>query len=144
MWGEKASGFGCWVRLELGLRAGAWEALLKCSCPACPFPSNGVAGPREIGAIQSPSSCSQTGGCRLWTGGSLCAPHHPAAAPTTGQLILSSNCDASVSLLLWVIPKEYDLVWPSQPPGLGCLSPHFPSQHAVLSGHPVLSCGVRL
>ena len=54
-------------------------------CPARrPFPSDGVAGPpgEELSSHHPAAPRPAAAGCGL---AALCAPHHPAAAPTTGQ-----------------------------------------------------------
>lgn len=61
--------------------------------------------------------------------------------PQQVNLILSSNHGRRALLLK--IPKEYDLVWPSQPPQPGLPSP-ISLLRRVPSGHRVLSCRARL
>lgn len=103
-----------------GLRAGAWEALLKCSAlPVVPSLAMEWPGPRERGypvTIQLlPDRRLQVVDRRLSVLRTI-----QLQPPQQVNLILSSNrgCRA----LLLKIPKEYDLVWPSQLLAL-CLQP---------------------
>lgn len=116
-------GFGVLGQTGTGLGAGAWEALLKCS--ALPVvPSLAMEWPGRERAIQSPSSCSQTG-CRLWTGGSLCCTIQLQPPPSRS----TSSCPATKpdGAPAAQDPQEYDLVWPSQPPPAWAALAHFPS-----------------
>ena len=119
MWGRKP-GFGVLAQTGTGLRAGAWEALLKRSAlPVIPSLAMEWPGPRE----------------RSYPVTIQLQP------PQQVNLILSSN--RRCRTLLLKIPKEYDLVWPSQPPQPGLPLP-ISLLRRVPSGHRVLSCRARL
>lgn len=123
---SQASGAGSDWNWPEGWSLGSSAEML---CPARPFLSNGVAGPRERGY---PVTIQLLPDRRLQVvDRGLCAPHHPAAAPTTGQPYPVQQPDAATLLL----KTSRSMIWygPASLPGLGC--PHF-LHGAVLSGHP--------
>ena len=119
MWGRKP-GFGVLAQTGTGLRAGAWEALLKRSAlPVIPSLAMEWPGPRERSypvTIQLlPDRRLQVVDRRLSVLRTI-----QLQPPQQVNLILSSN--RRCRTLLLKIPKEYDLVWPSWPLAL-CLQP---------------------
>lgn len=139
MWGKPGFGAGSDWNWPEGWSLGSSAEML---CPArCPSAMEWP-GPRER-AIQSPSSCScrpAAAGC----GPAALSPHHPAAAPTTGQPHPVQNHGTAAPCCLqdpWVGGGSR-LAQPSLP--AWAAPAYFPSSRRVLSGHPVPGCGARL